>query len=144
MSATSSSSDNESVTLVDEVPLLASELENVESTASTTKAESESKKDEIKVLVDKPGYHKEIRTNAKGRRYEVETEGLWTTVRSLDGRRGRSKPYIQRLTKRFTEFKTFWPFLLRFAKEVIKLGRWRFVFHLISSFVIPKTRLRIS
>ena len=147
MSATSSSSDNESVTLVDEVPLLASELENVESTASTTKAESESKKDEIKVLVDKPGYHKEIRTNAKGRRYEVETEGLWTTVRSLDGRRGRSKPYIQRLTKRFTEFKTFWPFLLRFAKEVIKLGRWRFVFHLISSFVmglVPALRMYLS
>ena len=146
MSATSSSSssDNESVTLVDEAPLLASELDSDSPPSST---DAKTKKDEVKVLVDKPGFYREVRTNAKGRRYEVETEGLWTTVRSLDGPRNRRKPYLERLSKRFQQFKTFWPFLLRFAKEVVRLGRWRFLFHLISSTImglVPALRMYLS
>jgi hypothetical protein len=93
---------------------------------------SDKEKDKVDILVDKPGYHKELRTTAKGRKYLIETRGLWTTLRSLTPL-SKNRSVRDRLTKRILDFTTFWPFLLRFAKEVINLGRWRFLLHLTAS-----------
>lgn len=146
MSTTSSLCDNESVTLVNEAPALASELDS-DAAPATGQKDATPVKDDVKVLVDKPGLHKEMRTNAKGRRYLIETEGLWTTVRSLDPLKSKRKPMVERLAKRLEDFRTFWPFLFRFAKEVIALGRYRFLFHLISSTIsglVPALRMYLS
>jgi hypothetical protein len=86
----------------------------------------------IEVLADKPGYRKELRTSPAGNKYLIETRGLWTTLRSLTPlRKNRSTQH--RLKKKLVDFATFWPFLLRFAKKVINLGRGRFLLHLVAS-----------
>jgi hypothetical protein len=98
--------------------------------ASTSEAE---KKDAIIVQVDKPGYTRSLRTRAKtGRHYSIETQGLWTRIRSLTPH-VKKRSLKERLRKRLKEFRTFWPFIIRFATEVLRLGKWRFFFHLIAS-----------
>lgn len=88
--------------------------------------------DTIEVLAQRPGYRKELRTSPAGKKYLIETQGLWTTLRSLTPVM-KKRSLRERLTKRLLDFATFWPFLLRFAKEVINLGKWRFLLHLVAS-----------
>ena len=123
-SSSASSTSGDSSTLVNETVRLQEHDECRETT----------NEDRITVLLDEPGFRREMRTSKTGRKYLIETRGLWTTLQSLT-------PYIkqrtvrERLRKRLKEFKIFWPFVLRFATEVLKLGRWRFLCHLIGSTV---------
>ena len=86
----------------------------------------------VEVLFDKPGHRKELRTSKNGRKYELETQGLWTVLRGLTPST-KQRTLRERLKKRLKELAGFWPFLRRFVFEVLSLGRWRFVIHLMGS-----------
>ena len=104
------------------------------------------------VLLDVPGRRKEIRTTAKGKQYLLQTEGMWSTLTSLtpSGSAAKDKgknTYRHQIRKKLKEFKTFYPFLTRFAKEALALGRWRFLIHLIGSTItglVPVSRTSIA
>ena len=102
------------------------------------------------VLLDVPGRRKEIRTTPKGKQYLLQTEGMWSTLTSLtpSGSSAAAKDkgkntYRHQLRKKLKEFRTFYPFLARFAKEALTLGRWRFLIHLVGSTItglVPVSR----
>lgn len=149
--STSSNSSDDSRTLVNEAdtPALPDNDDDDDDDATDTrgtptddKDKGKGKGDTIEVLVDRPGYRKELRTSKTGRKYSVVTEGLWTTLRSLTPQL-KKKSLKDRLRKRLKEFRTFYPFLIRFAGEVLRLGRWRFLVHLIGSTItglVPVSR----
>lgn len=105
--------------------------------------EKDKEKEKIEVLAERDDYKKELRTSSKGRKYLIETKGLWTTLRSLTPIVNQ-RSLKERLMKRLKEFATVWPFLLRFAKEVINLGKWRFLLHLIASTITGLTPVSTS
>ena len=111
------------------------------SKSSTVDAAKDATK--VEVLADKPGYRKELRTSPNGNKYLIETHGLWTTLRSLTPIL-KKRSIKERLGKKIVDFTTFWPFLLRFAKEVINLGRWRFLLHLVASTLTGLTPVRLG
>lgn len=106
--------------------------QNATTSSSTTTTGTAKATDIIEVLAEKPGYRKELRTSANGNKYLIETQGLWTTLRSLTPV-SKKRSVRERMRKKLIDFATFWPFLIRFAKEVINLGRWRFLLHLVAS-----------
>lgn len=102
------------------------------STTTSTSSGTAKPTDIIEVLAEKPGYRKELRTSPNGNKYLIETQGLWTTLRSLTPV-SKKRSLRERMKRKLIDFTTFWPFLIRFAKEVINLGRWRFLLHLVAS-----------
>lgn len=86
------------------------EKSNEKSDAVTTE-EDDKGKEKSEVIIDRPGYRKELRTAKSGRKYSVETKGLWTTVKSLTPHL-KKQSLRERLAGRLKNWKTFYPFLV--------------------------------
>lgn len=74
--------------------------------SDTTAAGTSKATDKIEVLADKPGYRKELRTSPSGNKYLIETQGLWTTLRSLTPVM-KKRSLRERIKKKLLDFATF-------------------------------------